>query len=54
MFKYLLMSIVIVPVLLGVKAANSQRGIRVLVIGWALFSLLWVGMLFFLRLKWVE
>jgi hypothetical protein len=55
-FKYLLMSIVIVPILLGVKAADGRggpRGLRVLIIGWVLYSILWVGMLYFLRHRWV-
>ena len=56
MFKYLLISIVIVPVLLGVKAANTRigpRGLPVLVVGWVLFSVFWVGMLHYLRQRWL-
>jgi hypothetical protein len=55
-FKYLLISIVIVPVLLGLKAANGRggrRGLPVLITGWVLFSTLWVGMLYYLKQRWV-
>jgi hypothetical protein len=55
-FKYLLLSIVIVPVLLGVKAANGRgnlRGLPVLLIGWVSYSVLWLGMLYFLKHRWV-
>jgi hypothetical protein len=55
-FKYLLLSIVIVPVLLGVKAAeyrSQARGFRVLMIGWAVYGVTWLGMLYYLRDRWV-
>ena len=57
MFKYVLISIVIVPVLLGVKAAtypSGRRGLRVLAVGWILYGVVWVAMLYFLRHRWVE
>lgn len=56
MFKYLLISIVIVPVLLGIKAANGRRGPRgfpALMVSWLLYSVLWVGMLYYLKQRWV-
>ena len=56
MFKYLLMSIVIVPVLLGMKAATSRGGLRgpwVLLTGWVLYSVLWLCMLYYLERRWV-
>jgi hypothetical protein len=56
MFKYLFISIVIVPVLLGAKAASvpgGPRGLRVLIAGWVLYSVFWVGMLYYLKHRWV-
>jgi hypothetical protein len=56
MFAYLLMSIVIVPVLLGVKAATSRnepRGLRTLLTGWVLYGILWLCMLYFVKHRWV-
>jgi hypothetical protein len=55
-FTFLLMSVVIVPVLLGVKAASSRsgpRGLRMLLIGWVLYGVLWLCMLYFLKTRWV-
>lgn len=54
--KYLLISIVIVPVLLGIKTAtgrNGTRGLRDLLVGWVIYSLLWVGLLYLLSRRWV-
>ena len=56
MFNYLLMSIVIVPVLLGVNAAMSRsgpRGLRMLLAGWVLFGILYLCMLYYLKHRWV-
>jgi hypothetical protein len=56
MFAYLLMSIVIVPVLLGVKATTRRqglRGLRMLLTGWVLYAALWLCMLYFLKNRWV-
>ena len=53
MFKWLLISIVIVPVLLGVHAATSRRGPRglpVLLGGLLLYDVLWLFMLYYLTL----
>ena len=55
-FKYLLISIVIVPILLGVMAAKVRggtRGLRFLMTGWVVFSILWLGMLYYLNRRWV-
>lgn len=56
MFKYLLISIVIVPVLLGVLAAGNGRtfrGFQALVLGWGIFAALWLFVLHFLRHRWL-
>ena len=56
MFKYLLMSIVIVPVLLGIKAATRRSGLRglpMVLTGWVLYGLLWLCMLYYLEHRWV-
>ena len=56
MVKYFLISIVIVPVLLGVKAGSIRsgpRGLAVLIAGWVLYSVLWVGMLYYAKGRWV-
>ena len=56
MFKFLLISIVIVPTLLGVKAASGDdgpRGLPVLRTAWVLYSVLWLGMLYYLKDRWV-
>jgi hypothetical protein len=56
MFKLLLISIVAVPVLIGIQAAkvrNGQRGgIRALV-GVLIYEILYVLMLYYLRIRWV-
>jgi hypothetical protein len=56
MFKPLLMSLVIVPVLLGMQVATRRRGRNGLVILIALvitFGVLYILMLYYLRLRWV-
>jgi hypothetical protein len=56
LFTYLLMSIVIVPVLLGIKAATNRsgtRGLRMLLNGWVLYGVLWLCMLYFVKHRWV-
>ena len=56
MFNLLLISIVIAPVLLGMRAASGRRGRRrllpllVLVLGYDLFYFV---MLYYLRIRWV-
>jgi hypothetical protein len=56
LLKLLLISIVIVPALLGVKAANARvgpRGLRALKTGWLLYGVLWVCLLYYLKHRWV-
>ena len=56
MFKLLLISIVIVPVLLGVRAATARRGLRSLpvLLGVVLvYDVLWLFMLYYLHVRWV-
>lgn len=54
-FKYLLVSIVFLPVLLGLAAASSPDlavGRRVLRLRWFLFAVCWIGLLHYLRHRW--
>ena len=56
MLKIFLISIVIVPVLLGVKAGSirsSSRGLRLLIAGWWLYGLLWFVALYIINARWV-
>jgi hypothetical protein len=52
--KFFLISIVIVPILLGITAANSANGKSrsVLRSRWVLYAFVWMGFLYFLRFKW--
>lgn len=55
MFKILLISIVIVPILLGVQAAKGQvgqRGLWLLRTGWVLYSIFWLFLLYYLERQW--
>ena len=55
MFKYFLISIAIVPLLLGVSAAKGGdpgRSRSALRVAWVLYALLWFGLLFYLRYRW--
>jgi hypothetical protein len=55
MFKYLVVSIVLVPVLLGLVAASSHdlaASPRTLRLRWFLFAMLWIGLLHLLRYRW--
>ena len=55
MFKYLLVSIVFLPILLGLAAASSQDlavGRRVLRLRWLVFAVCWIGLLHYLRHRW--
>ena len=55
MFKYFLISIAIVPLLLGVSAAQGRGGAgnpSALRVGWVLYALLWFGVLYYLRFRW--
>jgi hypothetical protein len=56
MFKLLLISIVVVPVLLGMQAANSRRaghGLLQLLGLVFTFSVLYLIMLYYLHVRWV-
>lgn len=55
MFKYFLISIAIVPLLIGVSAANARNGggsRSALRVGWLVYALLWFGGLYYLRYRW--
>jgi len=55
-FKYILISIVIVPVLLGVKAADGRgglTGLRVLRVARVLYGSFWLVMLYIMKYRWV-
>lgn len=55
MFRYFLTSIIIVPVLLGVFAANYRGGAhsgQLMRVGWMVYGVLWFGMLYYLRHRW--
>jgi hypothetical protein len=54
-FRYFLTSIIIVPVLLGVIAANYRGGAHarpLLRIGWMAYAALWFATLYYLRHRW--
>ena len=56
MFKGLLISIVIVPVLLGVQAATSRRGPRglpLLLAALVVYNILYLFLLYYLHYRWV-
>lgn len=54
MFKLLLISIVIVPVLLGMQAARGRRGRHGLLFALVLtYDVLYWLMLYYLRVRWV-
>ena len=55
MFKYLLISIALVPLLVGIRAANKgdvQRRRSALRVAWVLYATLWFGLLYYLRFRW--
>lgn len=55
MFKYLLISVIIVPTLIGIVAViarESNRQVGTAWFGWLAYALLWVGLLHFLRSRW--
>ncbi len=54
MYKSLLMSIAIAPILLGLIAAKGREGGRsfsTLRIGWVAYSVFWIGALYYLRFR---
>ena len=56
MFKSLLISVVIVPVLLGMQAARSRRegrGLLQLFVSLLAYNVLYMLMLYYLRRRWV-
>jgi hypothetical protein len=57
MFKLLLISIVVTPVLLGMAAARQRsrrHGLVLLLVVIAAYDALYVAMLYYLRLRWVS
>lgn len=55
MFKYLVVSIVFLPILFGIGAAASRdlaAGRRTLRVRWFLFAVFWIGLLHLLRYRW--
>ena len=55
MFQNFLISIVIVPMLFAVSAANGRSGTphrRVLKVGWTSYTVLWFCTLYYLRYRW--
>jgi hypothetical protein len=57
MFKLLLISIVVVPVLVGMRAATASRaggrGLQVLLVFVLAYDLLYMLMLIYLRFHWI-
>jgi len=54
-FQYFMISIVIVPILLGVQAASPgkrARDWRILKIAWLVYAVLWFCALYYLRYRW--
>lgn len=55
MFKYFLISIAMVPLLVGVNAAKGRGGEGsrpALRVGWVVYALLWFVVLYYLRYRW--
>lgn len=55
MFQYLMVSILLAPVLIGVGAVNGRdadRDRRVLRAGWIVYAVLWFALLYYLRYRW--
>jgi len=50
-FKYFLISIALVPLLVGVGAANAGNGQRLRVV-WVVYAVLWFALLYYLRYRW--
>lgn len=54
MSKYILLSAVIVPILLGLSAAKGRDGARdrsALRVGWVTYAILWFAALYYLRYR---
>ena len=55
MFQYLMVSILIAPVLIGVgvvKGRDEERDRRVLRASWIIYAVLWFALLYYLRVRW--
>ena len=55
MFKYFIISVIIVPALIGVTAGKGRNGEgnrSGLRFGWLVYVVLWVGTLHYLRFRW--
>lgn len=55
MFKLFLISIVIVPVLIGIFAADERArdgGRSLLRVVWVVYATLWLALLYYLRSRW--
>ena len=56
MFKGVLISVVVIPVLLGMQAARSRRvgrGVLVLVALLLAYDVLYLALLYYLRVRWL-
>lgn len=56
MFQYMMVSILLAPVLIGVSAANGRDDVRTRVIlraSWFGYAIFWFGLLYFLRSRWL-
>jgi hypothetical protein len=54
-FKYLLISISIAPMVVGVSAARARAGAgdrSALRVSWIVYVILWFGVLYYLRYRW--
>jgi hypothetical protein len=54
-FKYLLISVVLAPLLVGLIAARGKEALRsrsVLRISWATYAVVWFGVLYYLKYRW--
>jgi len=54
-FQYMLVSILIAPVLIGVgvvKGQDDERDRRVLRVTWIIYAVLWFALLYYLRVRW--
>ena len=55
MFKYLLISVVFAPLVVGLLAARGSEPARnrvALRVGWLGYAVLWFGVLYYLRYRW--
>ena len=54
MFKAILISVAIAPILLGMIAAkgrDSEHDLAALRLGWVAYAVLWIGALYYLRYR---